>query len=208
MPAKLNKKHVWANARIAPHEAYIEARESKPTETGSVLVFVFGPIACFVIYALYPARPNSLTPDTLLVCGVIGAVIGFAILCLYRPPRVLRLYPLEQVAHTSRRFFMIRFPGKWHDLSAGAPTTTKMSFITTQEQMSIGKGLVVLLLLLLGPLGLIIGLAAGSGRNETRVPTYGLKCPGLRGQPLALFTKRTDCEKLVRYYAQAKHLGM
>ena len=208
MAKQLKKKHLWLNVRIAEDASYIEARESKPAETGSLLFFLFGPIACFLLSALIPSRPNSILPDLLILLAVVGWLIGFAILCLYRPPRVLRLYPVEQVAHVSRQFFIIRFPGKWHDLAGSDLLVNKTPLIATQEQLSMTKIAFVILLFLLGPIGMIIGLLSSRALdNKINLPTYALTCSGQNGLPLAVMIKRADCERIINYYKQAAHIS-
>ena len=107
MGITIKKKHVWANSRVEICDDMVALYERKPFETACALVFVVGPVLCWFWVVVRQSPPSRQLVDWALVLGSVGAIPGLAVLLLYRPPRVLRLYPHERVAHVSRRFYWL-----------------------------------------------------------------------------------------------------
>ena len=119
-----------------------------------------------------------------------------ATLILYRPPRMIRVYPGEAVAQTSRGLFGKPFWVRWHDLSQSSLKVERTRVITGQSASG-GAVAVGCLLSLLGPLGLIAMLAFGlaSGKKEYAT-AFALIDDQRPARPLAVFLKRSDAQKL------------
>lgn len=197
---KIKKRHVWNTFRVEFKPASIELRERKALETGSFLVFVGIPILCCLWMLLRPNSPGRGQADWPLFIVVGMSFIGIPILILYRPPRVLCLYPLEKVAYQHRTFLFIRFFGRWHDLSQ-ATLVLRRTNLVVERDAGIGSALLVIPMLLLGPLGIIIALCAGG--NARAYSTFALTYKGQRGKPLAVIINRTDGQKAIDSYNDA-----
>ncbi len=195
MAKPLPKKHAWDKVRFRSGPNYFEASERKLVENIAAVLLIFGPIAGFLWF--YIATRGTIDSLGVAMVGVVLSIPVLATLILYRPPRVIRVYPDEAVAQTSRGLFGKQLWVRWHDLSRSLLKVERTRVITGQSASG-GAVAVGCLLSLLGPLGLIAMLASGlaSGKKEYAT-AFALIDDRRPARPLAVFLKRSDAQKLV-----------
>lgn len=194
------KKHSWENVRLRIGPNYIEAREHKPGEFFAFLALTLGPVVGYAWF--YFATLGSVDDFGRVLVAVILAIPVLATLILFRPPRVLRLYPEEKLAQTGRTLLSRTLFVKWHDLGDAGVRIDRTEVVFAEE--SSGGIPAGCLLSLLGPLGMVIALfVSNSRKTERRKAAYALVQANRPTRPFALFLSKADPNKIVTLYDDA-----
>lgn len=201
MAKAINAKHIWHKPRVRFRGAYIEVDERKPLETACLIIF---PLIALVGFGVLPFATLATTPLLLgagIAAGLIATVISVIIAVVYRPPRVLRLYPLEGLAYCYRRGLHFKPFARWYDLQE-APFEVEQRYARGEKIESTGQIALGCLGLLFGPLGLL-ALLIGPKEYE-QVKVYCLVHPSKGSVPIAVFQQHADVKQVAEFYQAAE----
>lgn len=200
MPKALKKSHCWKKPRVIVKANYVQVAERKRLSTVIACFITFETLGIFAI--LITAMCFAGTGDWagLIVVGLIfvGVPLG-ATWALYRPPRVLRLFPEEMLGCRYRVFLGIKIKPRWYDLSQ-SEITIEQHAGRGDEQVTKANMLLSVLLMFTGPAGILISYVLGPKRYE-QIPIYCLMHASSTDKPVALFLDRSTAVGLADLYA-------
>lgn len=198
MARQIKEKQCWAKVRIQLDDGVITVSERKLPASLFAGLLLVGPVVFF--FVVYFAAFGQSVPQDLIVVACVMAVPMLATLIIYRPPRVIRFYPNEQVAQRGRKLFHYHFATKWIDLNVGPPEVRQIRVLSKESRTDGGAVAVGCFLMILGPLGMLLSLSlSGSGRQQ-RVRAYAIRKAGESNFTIAVLMKQADAQKIVALY--------
>lgn len=197
MSRQLKKADCWKKPRIRLGEGLIEVSEKRRVATFFVALFVVLMLGLFGLVLLGMLLDGQFDLGGLMVVGIVMAIPVVMLLAIYRPPRVLRLFPDERLAQRYHRFIGFKFKHQWYDLSEAAINIELRQGKGDAQLTGFGAALGCLLMFA-GPLSLLVSLL-GPKKYET-LSLYCLTHASAGRRPIAVFANRSTPARLADLY--------
>lgn len=111
---RLTEKHLWLDLRVRRKLNYAEAYEHRPADTTAFICIALGP---GIVFSLLYGLAFGIDVIWLIFASLFFLFPTMLAVGIYRTPRSIRLYPVEQLAQVSRCFYGLRYRKRWVDLS-------------------------------------------------------------------------------------------
>ena len=198
MGRQIKEKQCWKKVGIQVNNDVVTVMERKQWVSLFAGFMLIWPVAFF--FVVYFGAFGKPVYEDLIVVACVMAVPLVATLAIYRPPRVIRFYPKEQVVqHTSKLFNTHLFP-RWTDLRLGPPIIDQVRVLSKDARSDGGTAAMGCVLMLFGPLGFLLALGLGNSGRKDRIRAYALKKSTDTSRIIAVFLNLSDAKKIVNYY--------
>lgn len=193
----INSQKVWQRPRIRLRGVCIELDERKPVDTACLIVF---PIIACIGFGVLPFLSFNQSPIGFAIglgTGSIAVVMSIVIFVVYRPPRVLKIYPIDGLAYAYYRGLRFKPFARWYDLVA-APFDIEQRAARGEKIESTGQTLIGCLGVVFAPLALL-SFMIGPQQYE-QIVIYCLTHPSTGSKPIVVLNDRIIVQQIVDFY--------